>query len=193
MCVYACRHEEFQVCHSSLLNLGVFFVACADAAWWSHVREFRDACHVCEKFVEFLPWIRVSLSNLKESVFTHQIERERGRSQREAKWKSGSQRDLHALINSQSIDSKCFPRTEDNRTRHQREMEKKMERARERETFLSVLSSPVQSCLTGTAVSFSYHRAPGLQPRMCRSPLPSSSHCSHLVLLSFVLFVCFKL
>lgn len=146
MCVYACRHEEFQVCHSSLLNLGVFFVACADAAWWSHVREFRDACHVCEKFVEFLPWIWVSLSNLKESVFTHQIERERGRSQREAKWKSGSQRDLHALINSQSIDSKCFPRTEDNRTRHQREMEKKMERARERDIPQCVVqSSPVLS------------------------------------------------
>lgn len=146
MCVYACRHEEFQVCHSSLLNLGGFFVACADAAWWSHVREFRDACHVCEKFVEFLPWIRVSLSNLKESVFTHQIERERGRSQREAKWKSGSQRDLHALINSQSIDSKCFPRTEDNRTRHQREMEKKMERARERDIPQCVVqSSPVLS------------------------------------------------
>lgn len=108
------------------------------------MREFRDACHMCEKFVEFLPRIRVSLSNLKKPVFTHQIERERGRSQREAKWKSGSQRD-HALINSQSIDSKCFPRTEDNSTRHQRKRWRKKWRERERETFLSVLSSPVLS------------------------------------------------
>lgn len=112
-------------------------------------------------------------------VYTSNKETEKERSQRKSEWKSGSQRALNALINSLSIDSKCFPRTEDNRTRYRRERK----RGSERETFLSVLSSPVLSFPAGTAVSFSYRRALGLQPGMCRvpvarSPPPSSSRDS---------------
>lgn len=67
-------------------------------------------------FSVFSHWIRVSRSHLRACVFTHQTE-----SERESVWKKGSQRDLNALINSLSADSKCVPETGDNGTRQERE------------------------------------------------------------------------
>lgn len=41
---------------------------------------FDNACHMCEEFGVFLLWIRVSRSDIRECVFTHQTERKRDES-----------------------------------------------------------------------------------------------------------------
>ena len=111
------------------------------------------ASHVWTVSVCFMPWIRVSRSNPTKCVFTHQIESEREKetSQRKYVWKRGSQRDLNALIYSLSADSKCFPKTADNGTRHGRERAREIERERERKRERereghSRVCCPVQSC-----------------------------------------------
>lgn len=93
--------------------------------------------------------------------------------QRARERKETSQREI-CVKERQPRGSKCFDKFSERRSQTG-QWEQRQERERERETFLSVLSGSVLSFLVsaGTAVSFSYHTAPGSAAWNVPGPVPA--------------------